>query len=70
MRNNKTSYNTGSKGFQNFGLFALGVWVYFIVAWVVNVVKLVNCDFEGPWKDEIIHAIGLIGPAAGITVWF
>ncbi len=46
------------------------VWGYFGISWVVNLIKLLNCDFEGPWREEIIHGIGLIGPAAGITVWF
>jgi len=47
------------------------IWLYFVVCWIVNLVKLLNCDFEGPsWKEEIIHAIGLIGPAAGVTAWF
>jgi hypothetical protein len=63
----KSSFNTGG---NSLGLIAFGIWGYFVICWIVNVVKLVNCDFEGPWKDEIIHAIGLIGPAAGITAWF
>jgi hypothetical protein len=65
MKKYGTSHNTG-----NLGLWAFAVWLYFIVSWIINLVKLISCDFEGPWKDEIVHAIGLIGPAAGITVWF
>ena len=56
--------------FLGLALLPIIIWLYFIVCWIVNLVKLLNCDFEGPWKEEIIHAIGLIGPAAGITVWF
>ena len=59
--------------FKKFGaaaVFLLIVKIYFIVAFIVNISKLVNCDFEEPWKDEIIHGIGLvIPPAAAVTVW-
>ena len=52
-------------------LSPLFIWLYFGICWVVNLAMLLRCDFEGPsWRDEIIHAIGLIGPAAGVTVWF
>lgn len=54
---------------KNLGLIALSIWAYFIICWVVNLVKLLQCDFAEPWKDEIVHAIGLIGPCAGITAW-
>lgn len=63
----KTSYNTGGNGFF---LIPILFWAYFVVCWVVNLIQLIRCDFAEPWKEEIIHAIGLMGPAAGITVWF
>lgn len=56
--------------FLGMAFLPLLLWGYFAISWVINLIKLLNCDFEGPFKDEIIHAIGLIGPAAGITVWF
>ena len=47
------------------------IWAYFVIAWIVNLVKLINCDFEAPYREEIIHGIGFIsGFGAGITVWF
>ena len=58
------------KAFLGLAFAPLLIWGYFLVCWIVNLVILLKCDFEGPWKEEIIHAIGLIGPAAGITVWF
>jgi hypothetical protein len=39
-------------------------------AWCVNLYKLTQCDFEPSYKGEIIHAVGLIPPAALVTVWF
>ena len=39
-------------------------------AWLGNLYKLTQCDFDKPYKGEIIHAVGLAGPAALVTVWF
>jgi len=36
----------------------------------VNLYKLTQCDFESPYKCEVIHAIGLFPPASLIVVWF
>ena len=44
--------------------------IFIPVAWVTNLVKLTDCDFVAPYKCEIIHGVGLIPPAAAITVWF
>lgn len=33
---------------------------YTIVSWIVNLYKLTQCDFIGPWKEELIHIIGLV----------
>ncbi len=39
--------------------------------WVINAVKLSNCDFESNYKCEVVHLIGVvIPPASWITVWF
>lgn len=40
------------------------------ISWCVNLYKLTQCDFQKPWKGEIIHTIGVvIPPASIITVW-
>jgi len=53
----------------------MGYYIFLAVIlfapWVVNAVKLVDCDFESPYKCEAIHAIGVfIPPASYVTVWF
>lgn len=41
------------------------------IPWVINLIKFINCDFAAPWKDEIIHLLGvLIPPASIVTMWF
>lgn len=60
------------KSFINYAaLFPILLYSYLIIAWVVNLIQLFNCDFEPSYKDEIIHGIGLVfAPLSGITVWF
>lgn len=61
---------SAEKGILGIGIFWLLFWIYTGICWVVNLVQLISCDFEGPWKEEIIHIIEvLISPASGVTVW-
>jgi hypothetical protein len=39
------------------------------VGWVKNIVKLTQCDFETPYKAEVIHAVGVLPPVGAITGW-
>jgi len=51
----------------------LGVYVVIILVvgtgWVKNLIKLSDCDFEAPYKAEIVHGIGIIPPVGMITGW-
>ena len=37
--------------------------------WVKNIIKLADCDFEAPYKAEVIHVVGLVPPVGMITGW-
>ena len=37
--------------------------------WVKNLIKLSECDFESPYKAEVIHAIGILPPVGMVTGW-
>ena len=51
-------------------LWHLGVIVSLVlIAWGVNIVRFINCDFESPYKCEIVHGIGLVPPIAPFVVW-
>lgn len=39
------------------------------IGWVKNIVKLADCDFQQPYKAEVIHAVGIIPPVGMITGW-
>ena len=41
-----------------------------VIAFVANAIKLSECDFVAPYRCEAIHGIGLLPPAAIVTVWF
>ena len=51
-----------------------GMWVFllmFVAAWFINLFTLFACDFDAPYKEEVIHFIGLfVPPASIITAWF
>jgi len=37
------------------------------VGYILNIVKLCQCDFEAPIKAEIIRGIGIIAPPVGMV---
>lgn len=51
-------------------VFIIALWIYGSVAWIINLVKLLKCDFAPIDKNEIIHLIGLVPGASMITCWF
>lgn len=59
------------KIFITASIFNIIVWIYLLASWIINAVHFFQCDFEGPWKEEVIKGIGIvIFPLSGITVWF
>lgn len=49
----------------------LFVYAYFGICWIINLIQLIQCDWETPFKEEAIKAIGAFtGLGAGITVWY
>lgn len=53
-----------------FGVIYLAVVVFIAGCWIGNCIKFVKCDFEAPYKGEIIHGIGFFPGVSMITVWF
>lgn len=51
-------------------IFNIFLFIAIILCWGTNLYKLTQCDFEAPYKGEIIHAVGIIPPASLVTVWF
>lgn len=41
-----------------------------IVGFALNMVRLLNCDFEAPYKAEAIRITGIFVPPVGIVAGF
>lgn len=51
-------------------IFLVAFYTYLFGSWIVNLIQFLQCDFQGPWKDEIVKGIGvLLFPANCVTVW-
>ena len=37
--------------------------------WVKNISKLTDCDFESPYKTEVIRVLGIIPPVGAVVGW-
>jgi len=61
------------KGFALIELLTVCIIFFMVFAagmgWVKNIIKLTRCDFEKPYKAEIIHAAGLFPPVGAVTGW-
>lgn len=58
---------------KNFLIFSgaanLILVIALIILWSLNFYKLINCDFQSPYKCEIIHGIGIAPPISLLTGW-
>lgn len=53
---------------NNYYILAIILQLYFLVSYIVNAVQFFMCDFDAPYKEEIIKGVGLLG-LSFITVW-
>lgn len=40
-----------------------------IAGWGINIVKLTRCDFQPPYKAEIIRSVGLVPIVGAVVGW-
>lgn len=59
-----------NKKFWLYHMVIILFWLYMGIAWVVNLVKLIRCDFDAPYKEEFIYAIGMLPGVSMITCWY
>jgi len=41
----------------------------FGIGWIMNLIRLINCDFDAPYKAEVIYVIGTFTPTCIVTGW-
>lgn len=46
------------------------VWVVGLLGWVSNINQLIRCDFEKPYKAEVIRSIGVVVVPIGAVAGF
>ncbi len=51
------------------GMILVLFYIIMCTGWVKNVIKLSNCDFEAPYKAEIVHGVGLVPYVGMVTGW-
>ena len=42
---------------------------FMAISWFTNLGKLIDCNFEQPYKAEIIHSVGIFPIVACVTAW-
>ena len=54
------------------GCLFYGLLILFsFYCYIINAIKLCYCDFDAPYKTEVIHAVRVIFPPTSvITVWW
>lgn len=57
------------RGFTLIEVVVVVVILAVAVGWIKNIIKLSECDFEAPYKAEVIHGVGLIPPVGMVTGW-
>lgn len=40
------------------------------ICWVKNLKRLSDCDFNAPYRCEVIHGLGVVPMFSVATVWF
>lgn len=48
----------------------LGITLFFAIGWAANFIYLCHCDFQPPYKVEILRTVGvLVPPIGGVLGW-
>lgn len=50
-------------------IITVAIYAICLLSWPLNVYRLIKCDFEAPYKGEVIHAIGIFTPTCIVTAW-
>lgn len=61
-------------GIRNAGcgaiIFYILLLVFCVWGYVANIVKFAKCDFEAPYKSEVLHGIGIFVPPMGVIMGY
>ena len=54
---------------RQISLITIVIFCAVVGGWCQNLYKLSECDFEAPYKAEVIHTIGIIPIVGVFTGW-
>ena len=58
------------KGNTYVGFAAIIVIVLAVSGWVMNLVGFIRCDFEAPYRCEVVRGVGIfIPPVGAVAGW-
>ena len=57
------------RGYTMWELLVVIFILYILAAWVVNLVKFVQLDFEEPYKAEVIRGVSIIPVISMVTAF-
>lgn len=63
-------FTTAIKYFKRYIIINIILSVYVASSWYVNTYRFCTCDFDAPYKAEIVYGIGVVGvPSFLLTSW-
>lgn len=54
---------------NKFFIVILASMIFLAATYSVNLVRFVNCDFEQPYKAEVVYGSGLVLPSFVVTAF-
>lgn len=51
-------------------IFTIALFTILVFGWIMNIVKLIDCDFEPSYKSEIIRGVGIFVAPIGVVTGF
>lgn len=61
-------YNKVSNGISLIIIIEIMIFLFGFTGWAMSINKLINSDFEKPYKREIVYAIGTVIPPSSIVI--
>lgn len=52
------------------GVVIIGIYILAVWGYIANIYKLTECDFDKPYKAEVIRVVGIVVPPVGCVTGF
>lgn len=55
---------------SGFSILIIGIYILAVWGYIANIYKLTDCDFDKPYKAEVIRVVGIVVPPVGCVTGF